>query len=87
VIEAMAGGSPVIASRIGGIPEIVVDGESGLLVPPGDPVALAEAMDLLLQNTELRQRMGVAAQARAADYAASAVVPRIEALYQRLLQQ
>jgi glycosyltransferase involved in cell wall biosynthesis len=85
VIEAMAGGTPVIGSRIGGIPEIVVDGESGLLVPPSDPVALRSAMQRLLQDPELRQRMGCAAKERAADFAAHAVVPRIEAIYQQLL--
>jgi glycosyltransferase involved in cell wall biosynthesis len=87
VIEAMAGATPVIASRIGGIPEIVVDGESGLLVPPGDAQALAAAMQRLIQDTELRRRMGCAAKVRAAQYEASAVVPRIEALYRQLLSQ
>jgi glycosyltransferase involved in cell wall biosynthesis len=85
VIEAMAGETPVIASRIGGIPEIVVDGESGLLVPPGDANALAAAMARLIRDEELRRRMGRAAKERASKFSASAVVPRYEALYQRLL--
>jgi glycosyltransferase involved in cell wall biosynthesis len=85
VIEAMAGGSPVIASRIGGIPEIVVDGESGLLVPPNDVPALRTAMARLLQDGELRRRMGHAAKQRSLDFEAGTVVPRIEALYQALL--
>jgi len=85
VIEAMAGGNPVIASNIGGIPEIVTDEETGLLVPPADPVALLEAMKRLLGDVELRQRMGCAARHRAADYTAGAVVPRIEAMYSSLL--
>lgn len=85
VIEAMAGGSPVIASRVGGIPEIVVNGESGILVPPGDAEALAAAMQQLICDEPLRQRMAAAAKKRAAEYEAAAVVPRIEALYQQLL--
>jgi glycosyltransferase involved in cell wall biosynthesis len=85
VIEALAGGSPVIGSRIGGIPEIVIDEESGILVPPGDAGALRAAMTRLLQDRELRERMGRAAKVRSMDFEARAVVPRIEAMYQRLL--
>jgi len=57
-IEAMACSKPVIASRVGGIPEVVVDGETGLLVPPRDPQALSEAMLALAQDQVLRRRMG-----------------------------
>jgi len=85
VIEAMAGGTPVIGSRVGGIPEIVTDGESGLLVPPGDPVALRMAMQRLLTDVDLRQCMSRRAKERAGDFAANVVVPRIEAMYQSLL--
>ena len=87
VIEAMAGGSPVVASRIGGIPEIVVDGETGFLVPPGNADALGAALARLLGDRELCARMGAAAQQRAGDYAAAAVVPQIEAIYQQLLRE
>jgi glycosyltransferase involved in cell wall biosynthesis len=85
VIEAMAGGTPVIASRIGGIPEIVTDGESGLLVPPADAVALRMAMQRLLTDDDLRQRMSCCAKQRAGDFAAATVVPRIETMYHSLL--
>ena len=57
-IELMACGLPVIASRVGGIPEIVLDGVTGLLVEPNDPQALSEAMAKLLDDPELRKRMG-----------------------------
>ncbi|MFU8781324.1 MAG: glycosyltransferase [Kiritimatiellia bacterium] len=60
VIEAMAMGKPVVGSAMGGTLEQVVDGVTGLLVPPRDPVALAKALARLLENEELRQRMGAA---------------------------
>jgi len=64
-VESMASGLPVIASRIGGLQESVVDGETGLLVPPEDPKALAAALRKLLDDPELRQRMGKAGRKRA----------------------
>jgi glycosyltransferase involved in cell wall biosynthesis len=84
VIEAMAAGRPVVASRIGGIPDIVVDGETGLLVPPGDSLALRGAIERLLADPSLRERMGQAARHRAVQFTASAVVPRFERLYATL---
>jgi glycosyltransferase involved in cell wall biosynthesis len=57
-IEAMASGTPVVASRIGGIPEILRDGETGFLVEPGDAKALHDRLAELLRNRELRRRMG-----------------------------
>ena len=56
--QAMAAGKPVVSTRTSGIPDIVSDGKSGLLVGPGNPQALAEALELLLRNTELRHQMG-----------------------------
>jgi glycosyltransferase involved in cell wall biosynthesis len=65
VLEAMAAGLPVVASAVGGIPEIVVDGETGLLVPPGnDPAPLAAAIRELLGDPERRRRMGEAGRRR-----------------------
>lgn len=64
VLEAMAAGLPVVATAVGGVPELVVEGETGLLVPPGDAGALALALDRLLGDAELRQRMGAAARRR-----------------------
>ena len=65
VLEAMAAGLPVVASRVGGVPEQVDDGGTGLLVEPGDPDALAAALGRLLEDGALRLRLGSAARARA----------------------
>jgi glycosyltransferase involved in cell wall biosynthesis len=84
-LEAMAAGRPVIASRIGGLADLVADGETGLLVPHGDPAALRQAMARLLADPSLRERMGRAAQGRLSQYLARSVVPRFEAVYRRVL--
>jgi glycosyltransferase involved in cell wall biosynthesis len=65
VLEAMAAGLPVVASRVGGVPEQVVDGETGLLVDPGDPEPLAAALERLTDDPALRRRLGAAGRARA----------------------
>lgn len=85
-MEAMATGKPVIASRIGGLPEIVADGETGFLVTPGDADALRSAMAALLDNPELASRMGAAGLARVGAFYASTVVAQIESVYQEVLR-
>jgi glycosyltransferase involved in cell wall biosynthesis len=65
VIEAMAAGLPVVATAVGGVPELVVDGETGMLVPPGDERSLASALRRLLADPELRRQMGDAGRRRA----------------------
>jgi glycosyltransferase involved in cell wall biosynthesis len=65
VLEAMAAGLPVVASDVGGVHELVVGGETGLLVRPGDPDELAAALRALLADRELRRRLGDAGRARA----------------------
>ncbi len=83
--EAMACGVPVVASAVGGLPEVVVDGETGFLRPPGDVEAMAEAVLSLLDHDELRLRLGAAARARAELlFAPAAVLPRYEALYREV---
>ncbi len=64
-LEAMAAGRPVVGSRVGGIPEMVVDGESGLLVPPRDAARLADALKRTALDTALRVRFGAAGRERA----------------------
>jgi phosphatidyl-myo-inositol dimannoside synthase len=64
-LEAGAQGVPSVAARLGGIPEAVLDGTSGLLTPPGDAAALARALEMILRMPELRQRLGDGARAQA----------------------
>ena len=84
VIEAMAGGTPVVASNVGGIPEIVQDGVSGLLVPPRDATALRQALAELIADPARRRVMGEAALRRSQDFTAATVVPEIANQYRQL---
>jgi glycosyltransferase involved in cell wall biosynthesis len=85
-VEASAMQLPVVASNIHGIPDVVVDGETGLLVPPRDPAALANALERLAGNPELRRRMGAAGRAFvAAHYRWEDNAAQMAALYQRAL--
>jgi glycosyltransferase involved in cell wall biosynthesis len=81
-LEASAAGKPVIASDIGGLRDIVVDGETGLLVPPDNRVALVEAMRRLIGDDGLRERLGAAAAARARSFSPAAILPRFEEAYE-----
>lgn len=82
LVEAMAAGCAVVASELAGIDEAVVDGETGLLVPPGDARALARALSRLLAEPELRRSLGKNASARADDFG----VEKVGAQYVRLLR-
>jgi glycosyltransferase involved in cell wall biosynthesis len=64
ILEAMASARPVVSTRLAGIPELVVDGQTGMLTPPGDSTALAHALEQLLRHPELRLRFGDAGRAR-----------------------
>jgi glycosyltransferase involved in cell wall biosynthesis len=83
VLEAMAAGVPVVASAVGGTPEVVVDGETGSLVPPRDVPALARAIDALLADPEQARRFGEAGRQRAREhFDAGAAARRILGLYE-----
>ncbi len=85
VIEYMAAGLPVVATRVGGIPEIVADGETGLLVEPDSADALAAAIGRVAGSPEEARRMGEAGRRRQqAEFSIGAVVRRVEDLYAEL---
>jgi glycosyltransferase involved in cell wall biosynthesis len=82
ILEAMFFGCPSVATRVGGIPEVVEDGVTGLLVPFGDADQLARAAEKLIQDVPLRAALGRAAKSQAqAKFSADVIVPRYEALY------
>jgi L-malate glycosyltransferase len=85
ILDAMACGKPVVGTTAGGIPEVVSDGETGLLVPPRDPEAMAAAIIRLLSDRSLRERMGAAGLARVHErFSAETMVKNTLDVYQRL---
>lgn len=84
--EAMALSLPVVACRVGGIPEVVLDGSTGILVPPGDPEAFADAVQVLIDDPDKRRRMGVAALEHVRQhFALAARVDELVALFATLI--
>ena len=83
LLDAMAVGATIVASRMPGIDAAITDGESGVLVPPGDPRALADALRRLLDDAGLRERLGKAAAARSDEFSVAATGER----YRRLLRE
>lgn len=81
ILDAMALGRPVVATEVGGIPEIVLHRKNGLLVPPRDPQGLAAAILKLAKNPELRDRMGASGKEHAQNFTIERVIQRTEALY------
>lgn len=85
-VEALASGLPIVSTELGtGTSYVNRDGVSGLVVPPRDPAALAEALNRLVNDLELRQRLAAGARQRAALFEASRMVAEIEALYAEVL--
>jgi len=82
LMESMARGVPVIATRVGGVPELVRDGVDGIVVEPGNPAQLTVAMLELLDNAERRREMGEMGRARIqSDFSVRSMVTRTEAVY------
>jgi glycosyltransferase involved in cell wall biosynthesis len=84
VLEAMASGRPVVTTSVGGIVDMIVDGESGLIVPPGDERELAAAMSRVLTDDNLRHRLGIGALKKVRTFTASAVAEQLESVYARV---
>jgi glycosyltransferase involved in cell wall biosynthesis len=88
ILEAMAMGKPVVATNVGGIPEVVEEGQTGFLVPARDPKAMAERVLSLCRDSVLRLRMGRAARARVENnFTVQAVTARLEGIYVRSLRE
>ncbi len=86
VLEAMAAGVPVVATRVGGLPELVVDGETGLLFEPGDPDAAAAALEQLLESPDRARLLGEAGRARLRrEFGRERMVRETTALYDALI--
>jgi L-malate glycosyltransferase len=85
ILEAMCFGCPSVATRVGGIPEVVEEGVTGVLVAPGDAAALARAVENLIADPARCITLGEAARRRARElFSADVIVPRYEALYRRV---
>lgn len=88
VIEAMAAGVPVLSTDVGGVADLVSHGETGWLVPPGDPASMARAVELLVSDQILRGRLAAAGRAVALErYDVARLIPRMEALYTDLINE
>lgn len=87
LLEAMASGLPVVASRVGGIPEVIEEGKTGLLVPPSNAEELGAAIERLLSDEGKRRIMGHAGQERAALFSWDLIVPRIRKVYEEAIAE
>lgn len=88
ILEAMAASLPVVATNVGGVPEAVADGETGLLVPLGEVDALSAAIERLVRDPALRRRMGAAGRARwESEFGVARMVDGLEAAYERALAE
>jgi glycosyltransferase involved in cell wall biosynthesis len=83
-LEAIGVGRPIVASRVGGMPELIDEGRTGFLTRPYDVGALATALDALLGDPDLARRMGEAAHVRSELFSVGRFVPTVEDLYQRV---
>ena len=85
-IESLAAGRPVVATRVGGVPDVVEDGEDGFLVDPGSTEQLADRLEQLARDPELRERMGKHGSSRMSGrYAVARLVDDMDRLYRELL--
>jgi glycosyltransferase involved in cell wall biosynthesis len=85
LVEAMAAGRPVVASRVGGIPDLVRHGETGLLVAPRDELKLAANISLLLSNPDKADRMGAMGRLKCLEFSLCDMISKLDGLYRSLL--
>ena len=86
ILQAMAAGLPVVATRVDGVPDAVDDGETGYLVPPGDVPTLADRMLRLMATPELGRALGRAGQARVDEFSTRRMVAQLDTLYEELVR-
>ena len=88
LLQAMACGLPVIGSRVGGIPEIIVENETGLIIPPKDITALASAIERLLDNPSIGGRIGIAANHAAQElFSMEIMLDKMDVIINRVLDK
>ncbi|MCK5216663.1 MAG: glycosyltransferase family 4 protein [Methanosarcinales archaeon] len=85
-LEAMACSVPIVASKIGGVPDVVRDGENGLLIPPRDSDALADAITYLLENEDIREKIGKNGRKKVEDYSWNRIAEETEKVYSSLTE-
>jgi len=87
IVEAMAAGLPVVGTDVGGISEIVVEGETGFIVPPGNAEAIADRIERLYLDKNLRSSIGERGRERAVQYDTHSMVRKVETLYEEVLKE
>jgi glycosyltransferase involved in cell wall biosynthesis len=85
LLEAMAYGKPIVATRVGGIPDVLADGTEGMLVPPGDAAALADAVGTLVGDPDRARELGRAAKERVAELGPETIAKRLDLVYQEVI--
>jgi glycosyltransferase involved in cell wall biosynthesis len=86
-LECMAAGTPLVATRVGGLPDLVEDGRTGTLVPPRDPAALSDAIDQLISDPDRRAAVASAARERAEEFSIDRIAERFGSMYESLLDR
>ncbi|NQE54750.1 Trehalose synthase [ANME-1 cluster archaeon GoMg3.2] len=84
-LEAMASGLPIVATSVGGLPEIIKEGKNGFLVEPQNPKEIAEKVSMILRDDELRERISKNNKERAKEYSWEGAVERLEEVYRSYL--
>ncbi len=87
LVEAMALGKSIVASNVGGIPDLVIHGKNGFLVPPKNPKELAKYIQVLLEDKDKREKMGLAGKEMALNFGAGIMIEKIASLYEELLKK